>query len=108
MKLASRENTRNAFPETPPRETKAKHGTRVSPTRKSSCGFIPTPQADTFTNPKVKRLSRLSPPQDDMTSFYNTPPLGRRGTCSYLTKVVMNLLLEGEVKPNSDDPCLVS
>lgn len=46
--------------------------------------------------------------QDDMTSFYNTPPLGRRGTCSYLTKVVMNLLLEGEVKPNSDDPCLVS
>ncbi|ELK15354.1 Phosphorylase b kinase regulatory subunit beta [Pteropus alecto] len=46
--------------------------------------------------------------QDDMTSFYNTPPLGTRGTCSYLTKVVMNLLLEGEVKPNSDDPCLVS
>lgn len=47
MKLASRENTRNAFPETPPRETKAKHGTRVSPTRKSSCGFIPPRQADT-------------------------------------------------------------
>uniref|UniRef100_A0A6I8NCB0 Phosphorylase b kinase regulatory subunit n=1 Tax=Ornithorhynchus anatinus TaxID=9258 RepID=A0A6I8NCB0_ORNAN len=46
--------------------------------------------------------------QDDMTSFYNTPPLGKRGTCSYLTKVVMNLLLEGEVKPNSDDPCMVS
>ncbi|XP_019587424.1 phosphorylase b kinase regulatory subunit beta isoform X2 [Rhinolophus sinicus] len=46
--------------------------------------------------------------QDDMTSFYNTAPLGRRGTCSYLTKVVMNLLLEGEVKPSSDDPCLVS
>lgn len=69
----------------------------------------PTPTLPvTFTNPKVKRLSRLSPPQDDMTSFYNTPPLGRRGTCSYLTKVVMNLLLEGEVKPNSDDPCLVS
>ncbi|KAF3817861.1 hypothetical protein GH733_013148 [Mirounga leonina] len=45
--------------------------------------------------------------QDDMTSFYNTPPLGKRGTCSYLTKVVMNLLLE-EVKPSNDDPCLVS
>ncbi|XP_006887876.1 PREDICTED: phosphorylase b kinase regulatory subunit beta isoform X2 [Elephantulus edwardii] len=46
--------------------------------------------------------------QDDMTSFYNTPPLGKRGTCSYLTKVVINLLLEGEVKPSCDDPCLVS
>ncbi|XP_030653394.1 phosphorylase b kinase regulatory subunit beta isoform X3 [Nomascus leucogenys] len=46
--------------------------------------------------------------QDDMTSFYNTPPLGKRGTCSYLTKAVMNLLLEGEVKPNNDDPCLIS
>ncbi|EPY76089.1 Phosphorylase b kinase beta regulatory chain isoform 1-like protein [Camelus ferus] len=46
--------------------------------------------------------------QDDMTSFYNTPPLGRRGTCSYLTKAVMNSLLEGEVKPSNDDPCLVS
>ncbi|XP_023582735.1 phosphorylase b kinase regulatory subunit beta isoform X4 [Trichechus manatus latirostris] len=45
--------------------------------------------------------------QDDMTSFYNTPPLGKRGTCSYLTKVVMNLLLE-EVKPSNDDPCRVS
>uniref|UniRef100_A0A8D2H330 Phosphorylase b kinase regulatory subunit n=1 Tax=Urocitellus parryii TaxID=9999 RepID=A0A8D2H330_UROPR len=46
--------------------------------------------------------------QDDMTSFYNTAPLGKRGTCSYLTKVVMNLLLEGEVKPSNDDSCLVS
>lgn len=46
--------------------------------------------------------------QDDMASFYNTPPLGKRGTCSYLTKVVMNLLLEGDVKPSNDDPCLVS
>uniref|UniRef100_A0A2K5EPE4 Phosphorylase b kinase regulatory subunit n=1 Tax=Aotus nancymaae TaxID=37293 RepID=A0A2K5EPE4_AOTNA len=46
--------------------------------------------------------------QDDMTSFYNTPPLGKKGTCSYLTKAVMNLLLEGEVKPNNDDPCLIS
>ncbi|KAF6078976.1 phosphorylase kinase regulatory subunit beta [Phyllostomus discolor] len=48
------------------------------------------------------------PQQGDMTSFYNTPPLGQRGTCSYLTKVVMNLLLQGEVRPSSDDPCLVS
>lgn len=46
--------------------------------------------------------------QDDMTSFYNTPPLGKRGTCSYLTKVVMNSLLEGEVKPSNEDSCLVS
>ncbi|XP_005289892.2 LOW QUALITY PROTEIN: phosphorylase b kinase regulatory subunit beta [Chrysemys picta bellii] len=47
--------------------------------------------------------------QDDMTSFYNTPPVGKRGgTCSYLTKAVMNLLLEGEVKPCSDDSCTIS
>ncbi|XP_069463153.1 phosphorylase b kinase regulatory subunit beta isoform X1 [Ambystoma mexicanum] len=46
--------------------------------------------------------------QGDMTSFYNTPPLGKRGTCSYLTKAAMNLLLEGEVKPSTDDPCTVS
>uniref|UniRef100_A0A8C5RXU4 Phosphorylase b kinase regulatory subunit n=1 Tax=Laticauda laticaudata TaxID=8630 RepID=A0A8C5RXU4_LATLA len=46
--------------------------------------------------------------QDDMTSFYNTPPLGKRGTCSYLTKAVMNLLLEGEVKPTAEDPCSIS
>ncbi|XP_037000754.2 phosphorylase b kinase regulatory subunit beta isoform X3 [Artibeus jamaicensis] len=47
-------------------------------------------------------------PRGGLTSFYNTPPLGRRGTCSYLTKVVMNLLLQGEVRPSGDDPCLVS
>uniref|UniRef100_A0A670K389 Phosphorylase b kinase regulatory subunit n=1 Tax=Podarcis muralis TaxID=64176 RepID=A0A670K389_PODMU len=46
--------------------------------------------------------------QDDMTPFYNTPPLGKRGTCSYLTKAVMNLLLEGDVKPSTDDPCSIS
>uniref|UniRef100_A0A8D0HM59 Phosphorylase b kinase regulatory subunit n=1 Tax=Sphenodon punctatus TaxID=8508 RepID=A0A8D0HM59_SPHPU len=45
--------------------------------------------------------------QDDMTTFYNTPPMGKRGTCSYLTKAVMNILLEGEVKPTSDDPCAI-
>ncbi|XP_041417206.1 phosphorylase b kinase regulatory subunit beta isoform X2 [Xenopus laevis] len=46
--------------------------------------------------------------QDDMTKFYNTPPLGKRGTCSYLTKAVMNMLLEAEVKPTTEDPCIVS
>ncbi|MBN3304867.1 KPBB kinase, partial [Amia calva] len=46
--------------------------------------------------------------QDEMTSFYNTPPLGKRGTSSYLTKAVMISLLEGDVKPSNDDPCSVS
>ncbi|KAH0619617.1 hypothetical protein JD844_000390, partial [Phrynosoma platyrhinos] len=46
--------------------------------------------------------------QDDMTSFYKMPPLGKRGTCSYLTKAVMNALLEGEVRPSTDDPCSIS
>ncbi|XP_053557941.1 phosphorylase b kinase regulatory subunit beta isoform X1 [Bombina bombina] len=46
--------------------------------------------------------------QDDMASFYNTPPLGKKGTCSYLTKAVMNMLLEAEVRPMADDPCVVS
>lgn len=44
--------------------------------------------------------------QDDIL-FYNTPPLGKRGTCGYLTKAVMSELLEGEVKPSTDDPCTV-
>lgn len=57
---------------------------------------------------KDERQLKEAGKQDDMTPFYNTPPLGKRGTCSYLTKVVMNLLLEGEVKPNNDDPCTVS
>ncbi|KAM4614391.1 phosphorylase b kinase regulatory subunit beta isoform 2-T4 [Discoglossus pictus] len=46
--------------------------------------------------------------QDDMALFYNTPPLGKRGTCSYLTKAVMNMLLEAEVRPSTDDPCTIS
>ncbi|KAJ8247295.1 hypothetical protein GJAV_G00244650 [Gymnothorax javanicus] len=46
--------------------------------------------------------------QDDMESFYNTPPLGLRGTSSYLTKAVMIVLLQGDVKPCKDDPCSVS
>ncbi|XP_025892326.1 phosphorylase b kinase regulatory subunit beta isoform X4 [Nothoprocta perdicaria] len=46
--------------------------------------------------------------QDDMTAFYNTHPLGKRGTCSYLSKAVIDILLEGEMKPNQDDPCIIS
>ncbi|NWR87730.1 KPBB kinase, partial [Furnarius figulus] len=46
--------------------------------------------------------------QNDMTAFYNTHPLGKKGTCSYLSKAVITLLLEGEIKPSSDDPCTVS
>ncbi|NWS97526.1 KPBB kinase, partial [Mionectes macconnelli] len=46
--------------------------------------------------------------QNDMTAFYNTHPLGKKGTCSYLSKAVITLLLEGEVKPSNDDPCTVS
>ncbi|KAM7423630.1 hypothetical protein PAMA_000130 [Pampus argenteus] len=46
--------------------------------------------------------------QDDMQSFYNTPPMGQRGTSSYLTKAVMIQLLQGDVKPCKDDPCTVS
>ncbi|XP_046696363.1 phosphorylase b kinase regulatory subunit beta isoform X2 [Silurus meridionalis] len=46
--------------------------------------------------------------QKEMEAFYNTPPLGKRGTSSYLTKAVMIQLLQGEVKPSKDDPCSVS
>ncbi|XP_014894068.1 phosphorylase b kinase regulatory subunit beta isoform X2 [Poecilia latipinna] len=46
--------------------------------------------------------------QDDMVVFYNTPPLGKRGTSSYLTKAVMIQLLQGDMKPCKDDPCAVS
>uniref|UniRef100_A0A8C8HFS1 Phosphorylase b kinase regulatory subunit n=1 Tax=Oncorhynchus tshawytscha TaxID=74940 RepID=A0A8C8HFS1_ONCTS len=45
---------------------------------------------------------------DDMEEFYKTPPMGRRGTSSYLTKAVMIQLLQGDVKPSKDDPCSVS
>uniref|UniRef100_A0A669DC21 Phosphorylase b kinase regulatory subunit n=1 Tax=Oreochromis niloticus TaxID=8128 RepID=A0A669DC21_ORENI len=45
--------------------------------------------------------------QDDMEEFYNTPPVGKRGTSSYLTKAVMIQLLQGDVKPCKDDPCTV-
>lgn len=43
-----------------------------------------------------------------MEEFYKTPPMGRRGTSSYLTKAVMIQLLQGDVKPSKDDPCSVS
>lgn len=46
--------------------------------------------------------------QSDMTAFYNTHPLGKKGTCSYLSKAVITLLLEGEMKPTNDDPCTIS
>ncbi|NWZ34723.1 KPBB kinase, partial [Brachypodius atriceps] len=46
--------------------------------------------------------------RSDMTAFYNTHPLGKKGTCSYLSKAVITLLLEGEMKPNNDDPCTIS
>ncbi|KAM6195431.1 phosphorylase b kinase regulatory subunit beta isoform 2-T3 [Sarcoramphus papa] len=46
--------------------------------------------------------------QDDMTAFYNTHPTGKKGTCSYLSKAVITLLLEGEMKPSNDDPCTIS
>ncbi|KAJ7985910.1 hypothetical protein DPEC_G00345370 [Dallia pectoralis] len=45
---------------------------------------------------------------DDMEAFYKTPPMGKRGTSSYLTKAVVIQLLQGDVKPSKDDPCSVS
>ncbi|XP_069757775.1 phosphorylase b kinase regulatory subunit beta isoform X6 [Narcine bancroftii] len=44
---------------------------------------------------------------NSMTEFYNTPPVGMRGTASYLMKAVMNTLLEGEVKSGPDNPCVI-
>ncbi|KFO69639.1 Phosphorylase b kinase regulatory subunit beta, partial [Cuculus canorus] len=46
--------------------------------------------------------------QGDMTAFYNTHPTGKKGTCSYLSKAVITLLLEGEMKASNDDPCTIS
>lgn len=45
-----------------------------------------------------------------MVFFYNTlsNPLEKRGTYSYLTKALINILLEEEVKPSNNDLCLVS
>ncbi|XP_053304908.1 phosphorylase b kinase regulatory subunit beta isoform X3 [Spea bombifrons] len=55
-----------------------------------------------------KDQERHQAEKQDMAAFYNTPPLGKKGTCSYLTKSVMNMLLEAEVKPSTEDPCVVS
>ncbi|KAM4638552.1 phosphorylase b kinase regulatory subunit beta isoform 5-T6 [Amazona ochrocephala] len=57
---------------------------------------------------KDHSLPKGSEKQDDMTAFYNTHPIGKKGTCSYLSKAVITLLLEGEMKPSNDDPCTVS
>uniref|UniRef100_A0A3P8VKE5 Phosphorylase b kinase regulatory subunit n=1 Tax=Cynoglossus semilaevis TaxID=244447 RepID=A0A3P8VKE5_CYNSE len=46
--------------------------------------------------------------QNNMEAFYNTAPLGKRGTSSYLAKAVMIQLLQGDVRPCRDDPCTVS
>ncbi|NXY83697.1 KPBB kinase, partial [Alcedo cyanopectus] len=46
--------------------------------------------------------------KQDMRAFYNTHPIGKKGTCSYLSKAVITLLLEGEMKPSNDDPCTIS
>nr|XP_043885759.1 phosphorylase b kinase regulatory subunit beta isoform X1 [Solea senegalensis] len=51
---------------------------------------------------------QLSVSQVTMEAFYNTPPVGKKGTSSYLTKAVMILLLQGDVKLCKDDPCSVS
>uniref|UniRef100_A0A8C5R3K5 Phosphorylase b kinase regulatory subunit n=1 Tax=Leptobrachium leishanense TaxID=445787 RepID=A0A8C5R3K5_9ANUR len=53
------------------------------------------------------RVSGTETP-NDMSAFYNTAPLGRRGTCSYLTKAAMNILLEAEVRTVAEDPCTIS
>ncbi|XP_064527194.1 phosphorylase b kinase regulatory subunit beta isoform X4 [Pseudopipra pipra] len=57
---------------------------------------------------KDQSSSKGAENQSDMTAFYNTNPLGKKGTCSYLSKAVITLLLEGEVKPSNDDPCTIS
>ena len=46
--------------------------------------------------------------QDEMTKFYNTPPNVKHGTSRYLTKAVINNLLDGEMRFVSDDMCSLS
>ena len=43
-----------------------------------------------------------------MEAFYNSPPMGQRGTSSYLSKAVIVQLLQGDLKPCRDHPCSVS
>ncbi|XP_068267659.1 phosphorylase b kinase regulatory subunit beta [Nyctibius grandis] len=57
---------------------------------------------------KDHNSSKGAEKQDDMTAFYNTHPVGKKGTCSYLSKAVITLLLEGEMKASNDDPCTIS
>uniref|UniRef100_A0A8C0WJD5 Phosphorylase b kinase regulatory subunit n=1 Tax=Castor canadensis TaxID=51338 RepID=A0A8C0WJD5_CASCN len=47
---------------------------------------------------QLKQIEKI----DDMTSFLQHSPLGKRGTCSYLTKVVMNLCWREKQMSNSD------
>jgi len=42
---------------------------------------------------------------DDMTSFYNTPPNQRNGTTIYTVRAVMNCLLDGEMSGVRDFNC---
>uniref|UniRef100_A0A8C5FGI6 Phosphorylase b kinase regulatory subunit n=1 Tax=Gadus morhua TaxID=8049 RepID=A0A8C5FGI6_GADMO len=46
--------------------------------------------------------------EDSMEAFYNSQPMGQRGTSSYLSKAVIVQLLQGELKPCREDPCSVS
>jgi phosphorylase kinase alpha/beta subunit len=46
--------------------------------------------------------------QDDMTKFFNTPPHVKQGTSRYLTKAVINSLLDGEMRVESEDMCLLA
>ncbi|XP_078462665.1 phosphorylase b kinase regulatory subunit beta isoform X2 [Lampetra fluviatilis] len=51
----------------------------------------------------------LEKKNDGMLAFYNISPVGRHSTASYLTRAVLDQLLQGELKTlNPDDPCLIS
>ncbi|XP_050396602.1 phosphorylase b kinase regulatory subunit beta, partial [Patella vulgata] len=45
--------------------------------------------------------------QDDMKCFFNTPPNIKRGTTSYIGKVVIKILLDGELNVPTEEMCLV-
>ncbi|ESP02603.1 hypothetical protein LOTGIDRAFT_224755 [Lottia gigantea] len=46
--------------------------------------------------------------QDDMKLFFNTPPNIKHGTTSYLGKVIIRVLLDGELTVPSEEMCSVS
>lgn len=50
----------------------------------------------------------LQEKQDNMLSFYNTPPFAQRGTSSYLAKAVVNSLLQGTIKLTHEDLCVIA